>query len=69
MYYDGLLSIFILYIHILCIVGQNDTAFILQVLCIVGQPITRIQGLSAVPKLKELWIAECQLQVITDLVL
>ena len=37
----------------------------LQVLCIVGQVINRIEGLECCSKLKELWIAECQLQVLS----
>lgn len=39
----------------------------LQVLCIMGQTqLTSIHGLAAVPKLKELWICECQLQVVSS---
>jgi hypothetical protein len=35
----------------------------LQVLSVVGQMIDRIKGLTQVPLLTELWIAECQLRV------
>ena len=36
----------------------------LQSLCIMGQSITRLEGLSPLTQLKELWVSECQVQVI-----
>jgi len=35
----------------------------LQVLRIVGQAVRKIDGLRFLPKLKELWIIECDLKV------
>jgi len=35
----------------------------LQVLRIVGQAVRKIDGLCFLPKLKELWIIECSLEV------
>ena len=35
----------------------------LQVLCVVGENVSAIEGLSAVPLLKELWIVESCVKV------
>ena len=40
----------------------------LQILRIVGQAVRKIDGLRSLPKLKELWIIECCLNVSTMLV-
>jgi len=37
----------------------------LQILRIVGQAVRKIEGLHFLPKLKELWIIECNLKVST----
>jgi len=37
----------------------------LQILRIVGQAVRKIEGLRFLPKLKELWIIECNLKVST----
>ena len=33
-------------------------------LCLVGQPIQKINGLSSLKLLKELWMCECQIKVV-----
>ena len=35
----------------------------LQTLCLVAQTISVIEGLKQLPKLKELWVVECNLKV------
>ena len=35
----------------------------LHKLCIIGQSISRLEGLSPLIHLKELWVCECQIQV------